>query len=309
MSRLAVAGFTNVGYALHARRFEPIDADLTGKTVVVTGATDGLGLEAALRLRQLGARVVVVGRTQRKLDAVTARLDTGLVALRADLSLLSQVAELAGVLLDTEPQIDVLINNVGVLLPQRDVTAEGLERTFATNLAGHFLLTESLIPRLQASAPSRIVNVTSGGMYTERIRPDDLQFERGRYTGTAAYARTKRGQVILTELWAQRLAGSGVVVHAMHPGWARTPGVAQSLPTFNRLMRPLLRTPAQGADTIVWLAAADQPAAQSGLLWFDRTVAPTHLVDATREEPEDRQALWAELTRLTESYTVSRGTA
>jgi len=309
MSRLAVAGFTNLGYALHARRFDPVEADLTGRTVVITGATDGLGLEAALRLRRLGARVVVVGRNRRKLDAVAARSDTGLVTLRADLSLLSQVAELAGVLLDSEPRIDVLINNVGVLLSQRDVTVEGLERTFATNLAGHFLLTEALIPRLRASAPSRIVNVTSGGMYTERIRPDDLQFEQGDYRATLAYARTKRGQVILTELWAQHLAGSGVVVHAMHPGWARTPGVARSLPTFHRLMRPLLRTPAQGADTIVWLAAAAQPAARSGLLWFDRKVAPTHLVDATREGPHDRQALWAELARLTEGYDVSRGSA
>jgi dehydrogenase/reductase SDR family member 12 len=300
MKALSVAGFTNLGYLLHARRFAPVEADLRGKTAVVTGATSGLGLAAAQGLRRLGARVVVVGRDQAKLDAAV-RADPGLVPARADLSLLAEVRALADSLLESEPRIDVLVNNVGVLLPERETTAEGLERTFATNLAGQFLLTETLLPRLVASAPARIVNVTSGGMYAERLRPDDLESERGSYSGTTAYARSKRGQVVLTELWAQRLAGTGVVVHAMHPGWARTPGVSGSLPTFNRLMRPLLRTPEQGADTIVWLAAADPPGALSGKLWFDREIVATHLLASTVETAHDRDELWARLSQLTES--------
>lgn len=303
MNPLPVAGFTNLGYLLHARRFEPIQADLHGKTALVTGATSGLGLVAAHGLRRLGARVVVVGRDQRKLDAVV-RADPGLVPARADLSLLADVRALADGLLESEARIDVLVNNVGVLRPERETTAEGLERTFATNLAGQFLLTETLLPRLVASAPARIVNVTSGGMYSERLRPDDLESERGPYAGTVAYARSKRGQVVLTELWAERLAGSGVVIHAMHPGWVRTPGVSRSLPTFNRLMRPLLRTPAQGADTIVWLAAAERPGRLSGQLWFDREIVPTHLLASTVETAHDRDELWARLSQLTGTGTV-----
>jgi hypothetical protein len=100
-------------------------------------------------------------------------------------------------------------------------------------------------------------------------------------------------------MWANRLAGTGVVIHAMHPGWARTEGVKASLPTFNRVMRPLLRTPEQGADTIVWLAAADEPGSQSGKFWFDREIVPTHITERTHETLEDRAALWTGREELT----------
>jgi NAD(P)-dependent dehydrogenase (short-subunit alcohol dehydrogenase family) len=113
-----------------------------------------------------------------------------------------------------------------------------------------------LLGRLRSSATSRIVNVTSGGLYAQRLHVDDLQMDRGAFDGTVAYARTKRAELVLAQLWAQRLAGSGVVVHAMR-GWADTPGLRTSLPALHRLTRPLLRRPEQAADTIVWLAAVD----------------------------------------------------
>ncbi len=299
-TKLAVAGFTNLGYLAHSRRFRPLQADMTGKNVVITGGTSGLGLAAAGALVDLGARVVVVGRSPGHLEEARAELGAGATGLQADLSLMSEVRRLADQLLEKEDHIDVLINNVGVLLADRRLTGEGLEETFATNLAGQFLLTGLLAERLIESAPARVVNVSSGGMYTERIRPDDLQFEKGRYTGTAAYARTKRGQVILTEMWADRLRGSGVAVHAMHPGWANTPGVSKSLPTFDKLMRPFLRTPEQGADTMVWLAAAaPEPGISTGGFWFDRRPAPTHLTDSTRESPDERDRLWQALVEMT----------
>jgi dehydrogenase/reductase SDR family protein 12 len=301
MSILSVASFTNLGYRLHSHSFEPIDADLSGQTVVVTGGTGGLGRVAAREIAGLGARTLVVGRSPDKLRAAEEELPGEVVGYEADLSLMSEVSGLADRLDANEERIDVLINNVGVLLPEREMTSEGLEKTFATDLAGHFLLTNLLIPKLVDSAPSRIINVTSGGMYTERIRPDDLQYERGKYTGTSAYARAKRGQVILTRMWAERLEQTGVTVHAMHPGWAATPGVAESLPTFNRLMGPLLRTPEQGADTLVWLAADAEPTDTNGLLWFDREPAPEHLIDRTRESAEDRATLWDRLVEITES--------
>ncbi len=298
IEKLSIAGFTNLGFAWHSKDFDPIDVDMSGKTVAITGATGGIGRAAAHALGRMNSRVVLVSRTQEKLAELAASFDSETRAIEADLSLLSEVRRVAS-LLDEEDRIDVLINNVGVLLPERTLTDEGLEKTFAVDLAGHFLLTNLLIPKLVASAPSRVINVSSGGMYSERIRPDDLQFEQGTYSGTAAYARAKRGQVILNELWAERLAGSGVTFHAMHPGWARTDGVANSLPTFNLIMQPLLRTPEQGADTIVWLAASREAGETSGRFWFDRREVPTHMLDSTKETQAERDALWSSLVEIT----------
>ncbi|MGD2101923.1 MAG: SDR family NAD(P)-dependent oxidoreductase [Acidimicrobiia bacterium] len=301
MRVLSIAGFTNLGYRWHARDHRPITTDMSGQTVLITGATGGLGKAAATGIAALGARTVIVGRNGEKLAQTQRELAGDVVGYQADLSLLSEIRRLAESILAEEGRIDVLINNVGVLLPTREVTDEGIETTLATDLAGHFLLTNLLTPRLLESTPARIVNVTSGGMYSERIRPHDLQFETREYKGTAAYAHAKRGQVILTEMWAERLAGTGVTVNAMHPGWAKTSGVERSLPTFNKLMRPLLRTSAQGADTMVWLASSPDVGRKTGELWFDRELAPKHLVDRTREDPDDRAALWQALVDLTES--------
>lgn len=301
MSILTIPTFTNLGYRLHSRHHEPVDADMSGRTVVITGASGGLGLATASRLAELGARTVLVARNPRKLQKAARSIQGEVATHETDLSLLGEIRDLAVRLRSEEQRIDVLINNVGVLFPERQVTEEGLETTFATNLAGHFLLTNLLASRLIESGSSRIINVTSGGMYSARIDPDDLQSERGRYSGTAAYAQTKRGQVILTEMWSKRLRGTEVVVHSTHPGWAKTDGVAASLPNFNRLMRPLLRTPEQGADTIVWLAGADEPSRSSGRFWFDREPAPAHIVERTKETPAERRELWERLVRVTQT--------
>jgi dehydrogenase/reductase SDR family protein 12 len=298
---LRLARFTNLGHRFSDR--SPVTESMTGKTVVLTGPTSGLGRSAAQDIASLGARVVLVGRSPERTasarDAIAAATGNHDLAVQiADLSIIAEVRDLADRLLASEDRIDVLVNNAGALFPERGETPEGLERTLALDLLSPFVLTEALIPRLQESAPARIVNVTSGGMYGQRIRPGDLQFEKGEYSGATAYARAKRGLVILTEAWAQRLAGDGVVVHSMHPGWADTPGVEESLPRFRTLMRPFLRTPAQGADTIVWLAAAPEPAATTGTFWLDRKPQPTHLVERTRETPGDRERMIEELERL-----------
>lgn len=304
LDTLIAPGFSRIGYKVRAREWEPVDTDMSGRTVVVTGATSGLGRATAEELAGLGARVVIVGRNGEKAEAarreIVAATGNSEVAVQlADLSLMSEVRDLAQRLLESEPEIHVLINNVGVLLEKRRETEEGNEMTLATNLAGQFLLTRLLLDRMKESAPARIIFVSSGGMYTQRISITNLQNDRGEYKGAAAYARTKRGQVIIAEMLAERLRGTGVVVHSMHPGWADTPGVSGSLPLFRTLTKPFLRTAEEGADTIVWLAADPEPAKTTGLFWHDREPRPTHKTDRTRALPEKREELWEVLEDLT----------
>jgi len=251
----------------------------------------------------MGARTSLVGRNPQKTEEARREIaeETGNTEIGvqiADLALMDEVRRLAERLLAAESKIHALINNAGALYPARGLTDEGIERTLALDLLCPFLLTNLLLPRLKDSRPARIVNVSSGGMYAQRIRVDDLQFEKGRYNGSVAYARAKRGLVILTELWAADVKDEGVVVHAMHPGWSDTPGVSSSLPSFYRITKNFLRTPEQGADTIVWLAASGEAGSSTGRFWLDRQPHTTYVLPGTLESKRERKALWAELTKL-----------
>ena len=279
-------GFTRFGYACRKHNWAGEEYTMKGRTVVVTGATSGLGLSAARSLAERGARVVLVGRNPDKAervrqDVIAACGNENVTVQLADLGLMSEVRKLAARLLESEPAIHVLVNNAAILPAERELTAEGLEQTFATNLLSPYLLTELLLPRLRESAPARIVNVLSGGMYLSGIEPQDLEYACGDFDGSRAYARAKRALMVLTEQWAGELEGSGVVVNAMHPGWADTPGVEGSLPGFYRLMQPLLRSPEQGADTISWLASAAEAAGTSGLFYLDREPHVTTVIPGT----------------------------
>lgn len=304
LDRTVVAGYTNVGYRIRSRGWSASDLPgMEGKVVLVTGASSGLGLAAAEGFARLGASVWLVARSEERVRSARVRImersGRGDVHVElCDLSNLRSIRQFAGRFQERSSRLDVLVNNAGVLTNERAVSADGIELTLATNVVGPFLLTDLLIHLLQASAPARVINVSSGGMYTARIRVDDLQSERGGFDGPTVYARTKRAQVILTEMWAERLAGSGVAVHAMHPGWSDTPGVRSSLPRFYNSTRPLLRTAAQGADTIVWLGAAAEPGCSSGQFWHDRRRRPTHLLPWTRETRRERERLFVECARL-----------
>ena len=302
------AGFTRFGYACRERGWNGVDDSMEGRTMVVTGATSGLGLSAARSLAGLGARVVLVGRNPEKAevarqDVVAASGNDNIAVQLADLGVMAEVRALAARLLKSEPAIHVLINNAAVLPDKRELTAEGLEQTFATDLLSPYLLTELLLPRLRDSAPARIVNVLSGGMYLSGLEADDLEYEKGEFDGSRAYARAKRALMVLTEQWAEELVGSEVVVNAMHPGWADTPGVANSLPGFHGLMKPLLRSPEQGADTIVWLAAAPEAAQASGGFYLDREPHITTVLPGTGGDGRQRRTLRSAL----EAYAIRFG--
>jgi NAD(P)-dependent dehydrogenase (short-subunit alcohol dehydrogenase family) len=297
-----MVGFTKLGYLARRRGWEPLNPNLDGRTVVITGATSGLGRAAAQRLATFGPRLVLVGRNPEKLQSTIEEIaaTTGNENLRAavaDLSLMSSVRNVADELLDSESEIHCLINNAGALFGERSETTEGIELTLATNLLSHFLLTNLLLERIKESAPARIVNVSSGGMYTQGISLSNLQWEHGEYEGAKAYARTKRGQVILTEMWAEMLADTAVTVNSMHPGWANTPGLG-AIPVFRKIVGPILRSADEGADTVVWLAASPEVTAVSGKFFLDRQPHLTKVLPSTDLNREDRVELWNQLAAL-----------
>ena len=292
--------FTRFGYRAARRHWNPVSAYLHDRHVLVTGATSGLGLAAAATLAGRGAELTLVARDAGKAKRVAADLrrrsgNNRIHVEIAELSLLKDVEALAARLLKKGKPIDVLINNAGALINPREETAEGIEKSFALLLLSPYVLTERLQPLLKKAATAaggaRVVNVLSGGMYTQKIHVEDLQSEVGPYSGSVAYARAKRGLMILTEEWARRWAKDGIVVNAMHPGWADTPGVVSSLPEFHRVTGKVLRSPEEGADTIIWLASATEAGKVTGEFWLDRQPHLKHVLPGTRETPAERRKL------------------
>lgn len=302
LDRMVVPGYSRLGYAVRRAGWRSLPARcLEGRTIIVTGAGRGLGAAAARGLVALGARVEMVVRDRTRGEQARAAVraehpGAAVEVAECDVSSLADVRRYAAEVRDREPAIHGLVHNAGVLPAERTETAEGHELALATHVLGPFLLTRELRPVLRAgagpTAPSRVVFVSSGGMYTATLHTDDPEFRTGTYTGGAAYARTKRMQVVLAELLADDLATDGIVVHSMHPGWADTPGVASSMPRFHRITAPLLRTDAEGADTAVWLQAAAEPGQRTGVFWHDRAPRPTHYLPRSAESPQSRAALW-----------------
>ncbi len=307
LEMLVVPSFSRAGYAIRRSMFAWDGADtwsLAGRTVVLTGPTSGLGREAAGAFARMGARLVLVGRDGARLEQTRAELvaQTGTEAIATvvgDMSSLASVRAAADEILAREPRLDILVDNAGAMFADRAVTPEGFERTFATMVLGPFVLVSRLAPRLAGSPDGRLVAVTSGGMYTQSLRLDDLMFEQGPYEGARAYARAKRAQVAIIREWALRLHSTGIVANAMHPGWADTPGLAASLPGFRNRMGGLLRTPAEGVDTILWLAAAPEARVFSGRLFLDRRIRPFDRLPSTRLSALDRRALWDRVVAMT----------
>jgi dehydrogenase/reductase SDR family protein 12 len=301
-----VLSFSRVGYAVRSRLggWEPLGPDVAaGRRVLVTGANSGLGFATARGLLRAGAQLALLVRSERKgrdtvdrlVDELGPQAEERVSFDTADLLDLEQVRRFAGRELVGGQPLDAVVHNAGAMFDRREVTGDGLERTYQLHVVAPFLLTSLLLPALSRSAPARVVTVTSGGMYAEKLDVERLDSPRG-YRPAQAYARAKRAQVVLTHEWARRWHGHGVRFHAAHPGWALTPGVESSLPRFRAITGPILRDPDEGADTIVWLAASPEVTGD-GLLWHDRHVRHQHKVPWTRADDGEEARLWDRVVR------------
>jgi dehydrogenase/reductase SDR family member 12 len=299
-------GYSRIGFALRKLRWkDPFASTLEDRVVLVTGASSGLGEAACERFVRAGARVHMLVRdcdrgaqaASRIASCVPAALGT-IEIERCDLSDLDAVRRFAEAFQARHERLDLLVHNAGVLTQERSNSPDGIELTFATNVLGPFLLTSLLLPALLAAAPSRVITVSSGGMYTARLDAEDPQLEHRDFDGPAFYAHAKRAQVALNRVWAEQFRADEIAFHALHPGWVDTPGLRSSLPRFRRAMRPLLRNPHQGADTIVWLATREGLDPATGGFWHDRAPRPQHRLPSTRETGAERERLWAACERL-----------
>lgn len=303
LDKSLLLGYTSIGPAIrrHWWAEDAAPGSLVGRHVVVTGASGGLGLAAAAGIARLGATVHLLGRTESRLTDAAASIrrdqpDADVLPEVCDISDLDAVRAYAADLAERVPVLHAIVHNAGVMPPERVESAQGHELALATHVIGPLLLTELLRPNLAAAASPRVVVVSSGGMYSaplDHTIGDDIEYERGTYDGIRAYARTKRMQVTLTELLAQRCAADTITVHSMHPGWADTPGISDSMPRFSKVLGPILRTAEQGADTIVWLTASPDATSTSGQFWCDRLPRATYYLPRRADDPQARRAVWS----------------
>ena len=293
--------------------------DQSGKVIVITGGTSGIGLETAVALAGAGTTVVLSSRTPAKVDAAVAHVKSGtgkpdVHGLTLDLASFASIRGAADQLLNQWPQIHVLINNAGVYLSERQLTEDGIEMTFGTNHLGHFLLTELLIDRLRASPPARVVNVSSvGHRFTRSMNFDDLQSER-HYAIQEAYTRSKLANILFTKELARREAGNGVTAFAVHPGNIRSgfgqDGDATGLMGFGlKLIRPFIAGPKLGAAASVYVAVAPGIESKTGGYFQRSPVGGYRSVheskpSAAARDPEAAARLW----RVSEELIAGVGT-
>jgi retinol dehydrogenase 12 len=275
---------------------------LDGKVCVITGATSGIGRIAAMRLAQMGARLVLVARDSARAEATLARLreigpGAAHRAHRADLSLMSEMKRVTAEIAAAEPRIDLLINNAGALFGARGLTEDGLERSFAVNHMAYFVLAHGLRERLVAAAPARVVNTASTMHRVAWLDLDDLQYARF-YNGVFAYARSKLCNVLFTRELARRWAGTGVTVNCFHPGFTRTRFGNQAGLFWAPLVfaaKAFAIPPAWGARTLIHLASSPEVADVTGGYFVRR-----RLTRPSRSAEDDDMArrLWDESARI-----------
>lgn len=311
LDRSILFGYTKVGSALRKKWWpaDPEPGSLRGKRVLVTGATSGIGEAMIESFAALGAAVHVLGRNEVKTRDVAERLRAShphveVVEELCDISDLDAVNAWCTDFLGRVSELHGLVHNAGVLTKGREESKQGNEMALAAHVLGPHVMVDRLLPVLESaggSGGSTVVFMSSGGMYSAKLRTDDLQFAQGEYDGVQGYARTKRMQVVLADAWSKRLRGTGTRVESMHPGWVETPGVADSLPTFNKIIGPGLRDPDDGADTAVWLVATRPDSDGSRHFWHDRALRPTTVGWQRDQDDERTPDFLRQLTALTDT--------
>jgi dehydrogenase/reductase SDR family member 12 len=301
----SVVGYTKLGSRLR-RLWWPADPPagaMAAQRVVVTGATSGLGEAMAKSFAELGATVHLLGRNPEKVKhsaGVIRRQVPGSVVIDevCDVGDLDAVQAWTADLATRIDALHGLVHNAGVMPKERGETPQGHELQLATHVLGPQLMTDRLLPLLGAANGSSVVFVSSGGMYTAPLDADDMESAAASYDGVRVYARTKRMQVVLADALARRQAGAGIRVESMHPGWAQTPGVAEGLPTFHLLTRPLLRDATDGGDTAVWLVVT-RPQSHPPHFWHDRAQRPTTFGWQRAEDPATVARFLKQVSELT----------
>jgi len=274
--------------------------DLTGRVCLVTGASNGIGLETAAALAGMGASVIMHARDARRGEAALAEVrrrypDGDVRLMLADLASLAEVRQLAADIRSHHDRLPVLVNNAGAYNTTRSTTRDGFETTFAVNHLAHFLLTRELLPLLRASAPARIINVSSNAHRIGRLDFDDLNAVRG-YGGMRAYGTSKLANILFTYELARRLDGAGVTANAVHPGSVATgfalnngPLMRGAFRVFHVVGRPFFLTPAQGADTVIYLASSPEVEGITGRYWVKRRPVRS---SAASYDDEAARRLW-----------------
>ena len=256
---------------------------MKGKTVVITGGTSGIGEIAAEQLAQMGARIVLIARDKSRGEATLARLRERAPGLThtvhcADLARIPEMKRVAAQIAESEPRIDVLINNAGAMFGSRQITGDGLEYTFALNHMAYFVVTEGLRERLQASAPARIINTSSAAHRGARLDFDDLQLVKD-FSAMKAYSRSKLCNILFTRELARRLHGTGVTANCLHPGFVATRFGDQSgglISQFIGLAKLFAISPEKGAETLVYLASSPDVAETTGAYFYKcRPITPS----------------------------------
>ncbi len=288
---------------------ENVNGGMGGKVVLITGGTSGIGEAAATALAAMGAEVVVTGRSRERGEAAVGEIrrvsgSEGVSLVLADLTVQAEVRRLAEEFGRSHERLDVLINNAGAVFSKREETTDGIERTFALNHLAPFLLTNLLLDVLKESAPSRIITVSSEARRWGRLDFDDLQSERN-YRGFPVYGMTKLANILFTYELAERLRGTGVTANCLHPGSVSTnfgrDNRSLGILLF-RAFKPFMRSPEQGADTLIYLASSPEVEGKSGRYFSDRKVV------SSLEEPHDVSAqkrLWEESEELTNLKVTS----
>ncbi|NWH62996.1 DHR12 reductase, partial [Geococcyx californianus] len=265
------------GYESASQHFNPADLEvnLTGRSFLVTGANSGIGKAAAKEIARRGGTVHLVCRNKERAEVARGEIETetgnqNIFLHVVDISNPKEIWNFAEKFRN-EHKLNVLINNAGCMVNNRELTEDGLEKNFATNTLGMYILTTALLPLLEKETDARVITVSSGGMLVQKLNISDLQSGNGTFDGTMVYAQNKRQQVVLTEQWAK--THRNIHFSVMHPGWADTPAVRSSMPDFYQRMKNSLRTEAQGADTVVWLAVSSEATKLPSGLFFQGKMA------------------------------------